>query len=42
MPTVDRHEQKLAKKWEALKKRGLTRPKNGEENLKRLREAHRG
>ena len=29
-----------ATKWKALKKRGLVKPKNTEENQKRLREAH--
>ena len=34
------HKRKLEKKWNSLKKRGLTPPKDAEENRKRMKEAH--
>jgi len=33
------HNRILEKKWKSLKERGLTRPKDSEENRKRAKEA---
>jgi len=38
----DAKERSLNKKWVQLEKRGLKRPKDPAENLKRIREAHSG
>ena len=35
-----KHNKFMNKKWESLKKRGLTPPKDAEENRKRAKEAH--
>ena len=34
------HNRILEKKWKSLERRGLTRPKDSEENRKRAKEAH--
>lgn len=42
VPTSLRKERArlVDEKWKQLEKRGLTRPKNAEENARRLKEAH--
>ena len=36
------HNRILEKKWKSLEARGIKRPKDGEENAQRAREAHLG
>jgi len=36
------HNRVLEKKWASLEKRGIKRPKDGEENARRAKEAHLG
>jgi hypothetical protein len=36
----DRKKEMVNKKWSELKKRGLTPPKNSDENRQRAKEAH--
>ena len=38
-PSENKHKSYVDRKWDSLKKRGLTPPKDREENAKRAKEA---